>query len=70
MIGAREVITVRPRQVWVRLGRPARVMAVIERYVVYRFKGAAVSTMYWRDFENNFVLQLDQQGGQTTCQPN
>jgi len=46
---------VKPGQRWRRFDRTARVLGVLEGYVVYRFKGAGVGVMYWRDFEQNFT---------------
>lgn len=42
-------------QHWCRLGRTARVLGVLEGYVVFRFKRATPGVMHWRDFESNFV---------------
>ena len=57
---ATEKPTAKRGQTWLRLDRTARVMAVTEGYVVYRFKGSMAHVMHWRDFERNFTLQPNQ----------
>ena len=49
------------KQIWRRFGRDARVLAVLEGYVVFRFKGAPVHAMHWKAFEKNFVLKENQE---------
>jgi hypothetical protein len=41
-------------QRWTRFGRECRVMAVIEGYVVFRFKRAMPGICHWRDFEREY----------------
>ncbi len=50
-----ERITVKSR--WCLPGSPriARVMAVGEGWVMYRFKNAMPSVLYWKDFVKKFV---------------
>ncbi len=48
---------VRKGQRWQRLGREARVVGVLEGYVIYRFFGASMHCTWWRDFESNFSLK-------------
>ena len=50
-----ERITVKSR--WHRPGDPsiARVMAVGDGWVMYRFKSAGPRSLYWRDFVKQFV---------------
>ena len=49
-------------QRWSRLGRTARVMAVLEGWVVYRFPFATPHCSWHRDFESNFTLDSEQKG--------
>lgn len=49
-------------QRWLRLGRTARVMAVVDGWVMYRFPQAAPHCMWWRYFEENFRIDLDWKG--------
>jgi hypothetical protein len=52
---AGEGMTVAKGQTWRRMGATARVMVVVEGYVVYRFKGAMPGLMHWKAFEREFV---------------
>lgn len=43
-------------QRWTRCGRVARVLAVLDGYVVFRFPRAPVAAMHHSDFQRNFQL--------------
>lgn len=48
-------MTVAKGQFWDRQGQTARVMVVVEGWVVFRFKGAMPGLMHWKQFEREFV---------------
>ena len=50
-----ERITVKSRWCWPGSPRIARVMAVGEGWVMYRFKGEMPGVLFWKDFVKKFV---------------